>query len=381
MAPDAAASRREREFLDVAALVGDLLAGRDEPARARVERCEPAADRLVAAADEQRIGWFLAKHLVSGPLHGLVPAGELARLEQNVARRRALRDRQAEGVQELLPVLEGAGVHPVLLKGLHLAGRFPRVVDRTFLDSDVLVPRARANEAERVLEARGWKLASSPLGSRGLSRRFAHGFDFVRGDQRTDLHWGLASHWSYAFDEAATWDRVRTFALPAGGTARVLSDEDVLLELLVSFFEDLDRGGGRLRSAIDLDAVLAEVDASLDWSMFWRRRARDRTSGPCASALFVVLAAIDAHERFPGASRSVREARPDMAVDAAEAAVLLSNSRGRRHAKRWAMDRYDCPRWKHGAWWLASLPFRLSVYGFAPGSHVPKSIAAAGKAS
>ena len=30
MAPDAAASRREREFLDVAALVGDLLAGRDD---------------------------------------------------------------------------------------------------------------------------------------------------------------------------------------------------------------------------------------------------------------------------------------------------------------------------------------------------------------
>ena len=38
MAPDAAASRREREFLDVAALVGDLLAGREIEAEQGYQR-------------------------------------------------------------------------------------------------------------------------------------------------------------------------------------------------------------------------------------------------------------------------------------------------------------------------------------------------------
>jgi len=381
MAPDAEVARRERDLLEIAAVVGDLLAGRDAEARARVEGEAPGPGTLLRVGGEQRISWFLRGHLAGGALDGLLPAADLARLEQEVSRRRAIRDRQAAGVRDLLPTLEQAGLRPILLKGLHLAARFPRVAARTFLDSDVLVPRARADDAERLLADLGWTLASRPLGSRSLSRRFTHGFDFVRGDLRVDLHWSLASHWSYALDEDATWGRSRQQALPVVGTARVLADEDVLLELLVSFFEDLDRGGGRLRSVIDLEAVLSGVEATIDWSSFWRRREQDRTAGPCAGALSVALSVLDAHERFPGAARGLASARPGAAVDAREAAALLSGSRGRRHAKRWAIGRYDCPRWKHGAWWLASLPFRLSVYGAGPGAHAPRPVVASGRTS
>ncbi len=287
-------------------------------------------------------------------------------------------ERQVAGLGEILAALEAAGVEPILLKGLHLRTRFPRVAGRTFADTDVLVPRARADDAERALRSLGFALESRPLISPALSRRFTHGFDFVRGDQRVDLHWNLASHWSYAIDEAGHWRRSRELALPGGGSARVLADEDVLHELLVSFFEDLDRGGGRLRSALDVDAVLAEVDSTLDWDSFWRARKVDATAGPCASSLAVVLASLGAHERFPGASRSLAATRPDAAVDSRDAAVLLGASKGLRHNKRWAMDRYDCPRWKHGAWWLASLPFRLSVYGTRPGPRIASEAAATG---
>ncbi|MFM8409010.1 MAG: nucleotidyltransferase family protein [Alphaproteobacteria bacterium] len=348
------------------ALVGDLLAGRAADARRRLERGEPTPADLPRIADRQSLGWFLVEHLDASGLRDVLPDDVVTPLEENARRRQAMRDRQVAGLPEILAALESAGATPVLLKGHHLRSRFPRVAARTFLDSDVLVPRARAEDAERALVALGFELASRPLVTAALSRRFAHGFDFVRGDQRVDLHWSLASHWSYAIDEAGHWRRCRDLALPGGGTARVLADEDVLHELLVSFFEDLDRGGGRLRSAVDVEAVLAEVDATLDWGSFWHARAIDRTAGPCASALGVVLSSTAARDRFPGAARSVEAARPRAAVDAREGAILLGCSKGLRHNKRWAMDRYDCPRWKHAAWWLASLPFRISIYGRRP---------------
>ena len=100
MAPDAEVARRERELLEVAAVVGDLLAGRDGEARARVEGEAPGPGTLLRVGGEQRISWFLHGHLAGGSLAGLVPAADLARLEQEVSRRRAIRDRQAAGVRD-----------------------------------------------------------------------------------------------------------------------------------------------------------------------------------------------------------------------------------------------------------------------------------------
>ena len=103
--------------------------------------------------------------------------------------------------------------------------------------------------------------------------------------------------------------------------------------------------GGLCLYGHDIDTSTSPVEGALAWSIQKRRR---ETGG------------------FPGAARSLAAASQGARLEARAALALLAGSRGRRHNKRWAMDRYECARWKHAAWWIASLPFRLSVYGGAP---------------
>lgn len=344
------------------AVVRDLLAGRIESARARLVAGRPTGERFLAFATRQRLGWFVVDGPGADALRGLLPREPLDVLAAQVARRRSLRERNVGEIARVIPALAVRGIDATLLKGQHLAARFPLIAPRTFVDSDILVDGADADAACAALRDLGWTLLSRAILSSRISRRFAHGFDFARGDLRIDLHWSIASHVSYRIDAAALRRNRGRLDLPGGATVPVLADEDLLFELLLSLFEDVDRGGASLRSCLDIDGVLAELDDRVDWTEFWSRRAADRTLRPTASALALVLALLDPTARHARAARSLEPVLDGEQVDEETALDLLSGRCGLWRNKRWAMDRYECRRWRHAAWWLRSLPFRLSAY-------------------
>jgi len=352
----------EAGFRDAVDALRDHLQGRFAEVRGRLAGGRPSGSDYVAFLERQRLIWLMADDPARPAWGRVVAEADLARIAAQGRRRVERRERLGAELRRLLPAFVEVGLDVTLLKGPHLVERFPRVARRTFADLDLLVRPADVEAASARLASLGYECLSRPLFSPRLSRRFTHGFDFIKGGLRVDLHWSVASHVSYRPDLEGLWRRRHRLRFADGFEATVLAEEDLLAALLVSLFEDLDRRGARLRSFVDLDGVLSELDGTIDWSGFWRARAEERTQCPCASVLALFLLLLGDGGRFPNAEAHLPAAATVERPGWAEAAALLGQRRSRVFAKRWALRRYECPAWQHAAWWMLSLPFRLAVY-------------------
>jgi len=279
---------------------------------------------------------------------------------------RVARVRQAGLVAELLRLvqqLERRGIEFRLLKGPGLATRFFGGIDeRDYTDLDLLVRRDQLAEADRFLREEGYqKVSGSLLGDR-IATQFAHGYDYTRGPFRVDLHWALVTHFSYRIDEARLWGEQSTVVI-AGRELPVFSDASVVLGHVVSFFEDLERGVGRLKTVVDLHAILHAVDGTLDWEAFFERCRAERVEAICREVLGLSIDLLGARERFAGLAAALdggSEERPPL--DWERATALLEARPGSLGNKLWASHFYACPRALALAGWLVSLPFRVAVY-------------------
>lgn len=254
------------------------------------------------------------------------------------------------------------GIPYRLFKGPALAQRFfGDVRGRDFNDLDVLVPSERLAEAHAALVETGAKrLSKAPLGRR-VATWFAHGWDYQRDELRLDLHWALATHFSYRIDMARLWNEAATVEIEERPIP-TLSEESMLLFFALSFFEDLDRGAGRLKSVVDLDTMVHALDGRTDWPTFFERARTERVEQIVRTILALVLDLMPSGPGCPALAEALAGAPQYAPASWPDRRALLESPRGALSNKLWAADLFACGRGAALGWWGVSLPFRLSTY-------------------
>ena len=323
-------------------------------------------DRGLHAAvrvDVQAITMLVERHKL-GPFLGrqveksLMPSLPVA-IENQIA---ASVSRQAEvaagclaGFAGIADRFEKAGVPLVMLKGAALGERlFGGVTNRGYWDLDILVHEHAQALAGRLLEEEGFRRTASVLFSERLSALFSHGFDYERHDLKVDLHWCLSRVPGFRVDSSAMLRRAVMFNV-GGRETPILALEDELVFELVSMFADIQRGGLRLQSFVDLLAMLRQLPGIV-WEDFFARRHAEGCQAACRGVLGIFLSILALETVFPELAAVVGDLP---SFD--ESLVVLASGGAAGRARRWAASRMPVSPLTYAAWWAVSLPFRVAA--------------------
>ncbi len=301
-----------------------------------------------------------------GLANDVPPRADVAMRASSLVERRRT-ERQVAQLRELADLCERAGLAVLFMKGPLFTQRFYATLDaRGFSDLDLLLRwPSDLDRIEAVLVAAGYRPAFRVLGSRRLSRWFAHHFEYVRQDLPLDVHWALQRHFSFALDYQAVWSTASEVALE-GRTYRATSPEYELVLQILGVLTDLQVGQLALRPLVDIHRILTTMDRASDWDVFFAARRRERILRPTLYVLALVLDVLDCGARFPNLrSRLAAAPSPLPSLRPARRAVLESRKLDGRQ-KLLSFRLYETPLAAAVAWWLVSLPFRVAVYAGSP---------------
>lgn len=347
---------------DIALLVG--LVRRDTE---RVRRCLAARRTSLSAFLDlvvaQELSAVVLECIEECGCVAVFPPERLDRLRSRSCEGRARSQQLLQELECLSEQLVSARQPFLLLKGPYLAARFYGAPHgREFVDLDLLVPARDRERAARLLESAGYKASSGTIGGARLTSYFVHGFDFVRGPVKLDLHWCLSRHPSFRIDERALWSAHQSYPV-AGRQYPVLSDEYEVVLAVLSLLRDLERGRPKLKNVVDLLHILSGFEQSGSWTEFLEARQVDGILGPAANILGLCLDATETRDAFPRlsaaldahAARRVSCHSMSSPFQFAPAAYALGN-------KLWCARVYDASPLAWLGWWVVSLPFRLAVH-------------------
>lgn len=233
---------------------------------------------LAAARAEQLLG-SLAFRLAGRDVPRRV-AAILAEARRDAAQARTQALWEAEMARR---ALVSTGMLVILLKGtaFHAAG-LSAAEGRSVGDLDILVPRARIEEAEAALLAAGWERMKEAAGYDDLYyRRWMHELPPLihrTRDRMIDVHHTILPPTARPKPDAA--GLVADSVALDSGLLRVLSPADMIVHAAAHLFADGDLAGG-LRNLWDIDRLLRECAAADPG--FWERldaRARHHGLGP-----------------------------------------------------------------------------------------------------
>jgi hypothetical protein len=318
-------------------------------------------------AHRHQLGAYAYWALQQLGLTGLLSPRILAATKASSFVERTRSERLARQLRDLDALFAQAGVRVLSIKGPLFAQRFYGSLDaRGFADLDVLVRTpADVDRIDALLLGAGFERAFRILGSRRLTRYFAHHFEYRREGLPLDVHWALQRHFTFAIDYPRIWATAARVEL-AGRSYETTSDEYELVLQILGVLIDLQVGKLALRTLVDVYRILTTVEGRLDWAEFSRWRARERILRPAVFVLALVLDVLDCRGEFPALRRMLdahRHAVPSTAP--ACRAVLESRPLDLGH-KLLALRIYETPLAASLSWWLVSLPFRVAVYGVRP---------------
>jgi hypothetical protein len=239
------------------------------------------------AAQWQGLSGLLYYHL-RGPRHqAMVPAGVASHLKQVYLTNTARHLRGQAELVRVLHLLDGEGIPVVLLKGAALVGTVYREPGmRAMGDVDVLVPRARANEAQAALQRQGYVPAEEGRDEhwaqhQHLPRLLAAG---AADGLAIEVHGHVVRvDGPLSFDIEEFWQRARP-SQQMGAPALVLAPEDLVLHLSLNFFRDRRfHSRGALRQLCDLATVVGQYE--VDWGALAERSRGYDVAGPVACTL------------------------------------------------------------------------------------------------
>lgn len=205
----------------------------------------------------------LADHRVEVALGGLIPTDQLSAAQARSLSEARERSRwQLMELERFLPALTAAAGAPILLKGAGLALAFyPDPTERWFVDLDLLVPRARIEEACAALEECGYRPYRDRQDWAYYDRYHLHRILIAPTGSVVELHWALTVPDSpYRFELAGVQERAR-FLRVGKESCRVAAPVDLVTH---GVYQDLVDGFGDLRRQLDLALVLPRLDAG-DW--------------------------------------------------------------------------------------------------------------------
>ena len=215
--------------------------------------------------------------------------------------------RLAHQLGEVLAACDDKGLHPVALKGIHLAAQiYPAPATRPMNDIDLLFPSGEIDKAEDVLEQLGYggKHKSAELGA-GVTKHTStfrrdapagatpNPYLSTNAEAMVEPHTSLEESWfglkvniTPGIIERA--QRVTLFGHPC----RVLEPVDLLLHLCIHFCFHLIMGAPSMVQLVDLGTVIEK--GNTDWAAFIARATG------CRAAPFA-LASLSLAEKLLGA--------------------------------------------------------------------------------
>ena len=144
------------------------------------------------------------------------------------------------------------------------------------------------------------------------------------------------------------------------------SDEDTLVLLALSLFQDLGLGTAKLKQLVDVLLLAAAIDARFDWPRFFTRRAADGTLAIAVNVLDLVLRVFDAATLLPALAAALAAHHGALvATDTGAALDLVAAERGAAVGKAWFFRVYPGSLARY---WLWLLPRKVPAYlrGDAP---------------
>ncbi|NNE08468.1 MAG: nucleotidyltransferase family protein [Gemmatimonadetes bacterium] len=219
-------------------------------------RCllRPSVDRAeIEAVQARRVNWHRFEEVLFRsklvPLAGrrmengtglaeYIPAGLRGRLAKESVRaavRTLLKEKELAAV---VGEMEGAGIRPLVLKGLPFAQRhFVDASARDIRDLDLLIPPEHLPAAEEVLAGLGYHLFTS-IHSREYYRRHHFHLVFVRMRQSVDvveLHWNLLHPRQGLYFDTATLFRAARPEKYGNTEVMLLEPIDEILYMMISY--------------------------------------------------------------------------------------------------------------------------------------------------
>ena len=331
------------------------------------------ARAYLAGCDADRFVGFCRAHQVAGSVYTLAMAlGDteqwmswdmIASLKESYLEQWIRNEKLLKELTRVREKTAAAGVEFVVLKGLHLAQRFYGDLDRREMhDIDILIRKPDFREGARALRACGYDSTSRYEMGERLLFAFAHHAEFRRGDVPLDLHVALRAHPALRLDDEAIWAESGECML-GGSPFRVLSDEWVLLNQLLSIHNDIKQGQTTLRAFVDLSMILRGMSDAFGWDGFLARRREDGTFKIAVNVLATFLTLFPREGRFEQATGIVRDHRASLVIPPDRDTYLRlvdGDSAGRRRA--WALRQYDAPLATCLAWWTVCKPICYAVY-------------------
>jgi Uncharacterised nucleotidyltransferase len=191
-------------------------------------------------------------------------------------------------VQAIARALEPVGEPAVLLKGAaYVQAGLAAARGRMVSDVDILVPRQRLTEVESALMMAGWVQTNRDAYDQQYYRQWMHELPPLRHVKRgsvLDVHHAILPPTARLKPDSALL-LVDTVAVGGDERIRVLAPTDMVLHSAAHLFHEGELAMG-LRGLVDLDALLREFGADLDfWPALQARAQRLDLEGPLYLAL------------------------------------------------------------------------------------------------
>jgi hypothetical protein len=191
-------------------------------------------------------------------------------------------------VRAIARALEPVGEPAVLLKGAaYVQAGLAAARGRMVSDVDILVPRHRLGEVESALMMAGWVQTNRDVYDQRYYRQWMHELPPLRHIKRgsvLDVHHAILPPTARLKPDSALL-LVESVAAGDDERIRVLSRPDMVLHSAAHLFHEGELQMG-LRGLVDLDALLREFGADLDfWPALQLRAQRLDLEGPLYLAL------------------------------------------------------------------------------------------------
>lgn len=163
-------------------------------------------------------------------------------------------------ITQIRQALNSVGLPLILLKGAaYLAAGLPAAQGRSFSDIDILVPKARINQAEAALMLHGWATSHHSAYDDRYYREWMHELPPMQHGRRmtvVDVHHGILPVTASSKPDAAKLIAAAR-ELPGRPGVMALAPVDMVIHSACHLFheEELEKG---LRDLSDLDALLRD---------------------------------------------------------------------------------------------------------------------------